>query len=179
MSTIIVANPCQTIGTDLFDQVKSGCSLPVQKKTSCGCKTEKKNCGCGCNSHITQNTMEVTGKVIDKATKQPLIGAHILNQESQQGSVTDDNGNFALQAASDDLLKISFVGMKDVTLPASQIDLVEMEEDSALDEVIITAKKSIKNHPGLWVGIGLVSLYAYAKTRKPKRVSAPKKPING
>ncbi len=176
MNTILMANGCQTTGADLFDKVKRGCSLPAQEEKSCGCKTQKSSCGCGCGGHSNNGTMEKSGKILDKATKQPLIGAHILNTETQQGAVSDENGNFVLPAVNDEIVKISFVGMKDVTLPASQIELVEMEEDSLLDEVIITAKKSIKNNAGIWVGVGLVGLFAYAKTRKPKRSTTPKKP---
>ncbi|TDQ22748.1 carboxypeptidase-like regulatory domain-containing protein [Tenacibaculum caenipelagi] len=176
METIIMAT-CQATGADLFDKVKTGCSLPTKAETSCGCKTQKSSCGCGCGGHAKNGTMEKTGKIIDKLTKQPLIGAHIMNVETQQGAVSDENGNFVLEAANDELIKVSFVGMKDVTLPASQIEAVEMEEDSLLDEVVVSTKKSFKKNTGLWVGVGLVALYAYAKTRKPKRSTTSKKPV--
>lgn len=171
MKTILMAHTCQTTTKDIFDLGKRGCPIEI--------KPEKETCGC--KSHANNDAMSITSIIIDKATKQPLPGAHILNVETQKGAVSDDGGQFSVEASGDQMVTISFVGMKDLTLPASQIaSTLEMEEEAGmLDEVIITAKDSFKSKTGLWIAAGLLGLFAYAKTRKPKRSAAPKPAVNG
>lgn len=171
MKPIIMTLAVEPTGADLFDKYKRDCRVAI--------KPEKDNCGCSGNPK--NETMELTGNVIDKVTKEPLIGAHILNMETGKGTQSDASGDFNLEALGDQIVTISFVGMKSITLPASQITTtVEMEEDiDLLDEVIITAKKSVKKYTGVWVAVGLVSLFAYAKTSKPKRATVQKPTVNG
>jgi len=184
MNTILMASSCQTTGADLFDKGKRGCSLPVQEEKSCGCKSQKSSCGCGCGGHSKNGTMEYKGTVIDKEMQEALPLATLKNLNTNQGEVTNDLGNFTIQAHPDDIIEVGFVGMKPQSFLASKLPAtIELKSDGMLDEVVLDFKKgvdSIKNNAGIWVGIGLVGLFAYAKTRKPKRSTTPKKPaVNG
>ena len=51
----------------------------------------------------------VTGTVNDEAGE-PIIGATVKVQGSNAGAITDFNGNFSIQAASNATLSISYVG---------------------------------------------------------------------
>ena len=51
----------------------------------------------------------VKGTVNDE-TGEPVIGATVKVQGSQTGAITDFNGNFTVEAASDATLTISYVG---------------------------------------------------------------------
>lgn len=167
MKTVIMTATAEPTGYEIFDKIKKNCG--------CGCKKEKTSCGCQGNSNTqTMGKIKVTGTIVDKNTKEPLIGAHVQNLETKEGTVTDGNGYYSLLGSNDHLIKISFVGYKDLTLPISNItDMVELEEDGLLDEIVITAKKSVTKNAGLIVGIGLLSLFTYAKTKQKKVVSTP------
>lgn len=184
MKQVIMTLGQEPNGAEIFDKLKRGCTTvkPVKQTCGCGCQTQhkpdKQTCGCHAST-IDTNTMEVSGNIIDKTTKAPLTGAHIVNVEGHKGTISDDVGAYTIAAQGDQMIQFSFVGFKEITLPASQITTtIEMEEDSnTLDEVIITATKSM-DKAGFWVGLGLVGLFTYAKAKKPKR-STPKPSKNG
>lgn len=184
MKKIIMTLGQEPNGSELFDKLKRGCATvkPVKHNCSCGCQTQIKPAKqtCGCQTSIKNTSiMEISGNIIDKTTKAPLTGAHIVNIEGQKGTISDDVGAYTIAAEGDQMIQFSFVGFKEITLPASQITTtIEMEEDSnTLDEVIITAKKSM-DKAGFWVGLGLVGLFTYAKAKKPKK-STSKPAKNG
>ncbi len=54
-------------------------------------------------------TKTVKGKVID-SDKNPVVGAVVMSQVTQNGAITDSNGEFALETENGDALEISFLG---------------------------------------------------------------------
>ncbi|SMO47438.1 TonB-dependent receptor [Fodinibius sediminis] len=57
------------------------------------------------------------GKILDRTTEQPVIGAHIHWQEEGQTTVTDKNGMFEFKTGKAELtLHISYVGYRDLKL---------------------------------------------------------------
>ena len=53
----------------------------------------------------------LTGKVLDSITKDPLIGANVIESKSSNGTTTDLEGNFSLQISANTVqLEISYVG---------------------------------------------------------------------
>src|SRR5579871_5506960 len=58
----------------------------------------------------------IKGKVLDENGK-PLRGVTVSLRNSIHGVVTDDNGNFSIQAPSDAELQISYVGYKEQVYP--------------------------------------------------------------
>ena len=57
---------------------------------------------------VTQQTIKVTGQVVDQ-DGEPLIGATVRVKGSQTGSVTDFDGNFAIDAPANATLVVSYV----------------------------------------------------------------------
>lgn len=140
----------------------------------CSCTGQK---SCGCNGSIDPiisiKTASPTYQGTVKATDgSPLIGAHVVNLNTKKGEVTDDNGFFIIEANPDDVLKISFVGFNDVTIPAVQLPTVlNMQDDkNVLDEVVVTATKTAKKNPALILGAGLLGLFFYSKSKQNKPV---------
>ena len=79
-----------------------------------------------------------------------LPGANVLVKGTSQGTQTDFDGKFNIEAGPDDILVISYVGFQTRELPVGeQTDLkITLNEDSAaLDEVVVvgygTQKKSV------------------------------------
>lgn len=68
--------------------------------------------------------LEIKGKVLDKNTKDPLIGVNIAVIGTTTGASTDIEGNFVLQIKNehfDDSLIVSFIGYKEMILPVKRL----------------------------------------------------------
>lgn len=84
--------------------------------------------------------MSVSGTVTD-ASDEALPGVSILIKGSKDGTATDFNGHYTIDASKGDVLVFSFLGFapKEVTVTQAKHH-VKLEEDSSLlDEVVITA----------------------------------------
>jgi hypothetical protein len=83
----------------------------------------------------------VSGVVTD-GTGLPLPGVNILLKGTKQGTQTDFDGKFSLQANTGQTLVISYLGLKtqEVKVGNSNTINITMEEDAAaLDEVLVVA----------------------------------------
>lgn len=82
----------------------------------------------------------VHGTVVDNVTKDPIIGANIVVKgEVERGTITDINGEFYLQASSNERLCVSYIGYITSEVLASKTELlVVLKEDSeTLEEVVV------------------------------------------
>jgi len=90
----------------------------------------------------------VTGVVVSSEDGEPIVGATVKVEGSNQGVVTDNTGHFTITVpSSNSRLEFSYVGMTSKTLRASSNMNVSLDpEDSLLDEVMVvafgTAKRS-------------------------------------
>lgn len=96
---------------------------------------------------VSSQQTPVTGKVTN-ATGEPLPGVAIVVKGTTVGTITDADGNYAIQARSDEVLVFSFVGMQkqEILIDGRQtINIFMNEDEMALDEVIVigygTAKR--------------------------------------
>lgn len=83
---------------------------------------------------------EISGKVTDAATSEPLIGANVVIKGTTTGTVTDLDGNFTLSAGSDDILLISFIGYISEEIPVEGRSMIEVSlalDLQTLDEVVV------------------------------------------
>ena len=81
----------------------------------------------------------VKGTVIDEAGE-PVIGASVQVQGAKTGAVTDFNGNFSVQAASNATLLISYVGYVTETVSVngrSNIEVTLKEDVTTLNDVVV------------------------------------------
>ena len=85
-----------------------------------------------------QQTTKIKGTVVDN-TGFGVIGAAVVVKGTTNGAVTDFDGNFELDAKVGDMLEISYVGYKTVTIAATAQPMnITMEEDTEqLDEVVV------------------------------------------
>lgn len=84
-------------------------------------------------------TRVITGKVNDVAGE-PIIGATVIVKGTTRGTVTNIEGNFSLQAKTDEVLVVSYVGYgkKEVKVGNGNSIIVIMEDDSQmLDDVVV------------------------------------------
>ena len=81
----------------------------------------------------------VKGTVNDEAGE-PVIGATIKVQGTNEGAITDFNGNFSIQAGSNATLRITYVGYEpqDVNVNGrSNINIVLKEDNTTLNDVVV------------------------------------------
>lgn len=82
----------------------------------------------------------VSGTVTD-ASGLPLPGVNVVKKGTTEGTQTDLDGKFQIQAAPSDVLAFSFIGMKSIERPAtSAILTIKLQDDSTdLETVVVTA----------------------------------------
>ena len=90
---------------------------------------------------------QISGKVTSSEDGSPVIGASIKVAGTNTGTVTDIDGNFALNAPAGAKLEITYIGMQSKSVKAGRnMKIVLDADDHALDEVMVvaygTAKKS-------------------------------------
>ena len=97
-------------------------------------------CPVNVKAAVTQQTIKVKGQVVDQAGE-PLIGATVRVKGAQSGSVTDMDGNFQIDAASDATLVVSYVGYKDREIAVrgrAVIDQIQLDsDDNVLEQVVV------------------------------------------
>lgn len=88
-----------------------------------------------------QQLISISGSVKDK-TGAPLPGVTVKVKNTSQGVSTDVNGKFKIIVGDkNDVLQISFVGMKTVEIPLAgktEVNVVMTEDVTAMDEVVVT-----------------------------------------
>lgn len=97
---------------------------------------------------IGQEKIIIRGRVIDKSDKTTIIGANIVEFDSEErvvnGTITNVNGDFVLQITDpSNSVKVSVIGYKpqDIAVDPNKTIMVELESsDVALGEVTITAE---------------------------------------
>lgn len=83
--------------------------------------------------------MSVTGVITARSDGYPVIGASIIQTGTTNGNISDLDGKFTLEVPAGSTLTISYIGYKSVTLKATPVMNIVLEDDSqALDEVVVT-----------------------------------------
>jgi TonB-linked SusC/RagA family outer membrane protein len=82
-----------------------------------------------------QERIEVSGKVTDAETGNPLPGANIVCQETTMGATTDMDGNFTIKVPSDVTLVFSFVGYQEKVVPVEGRTVINVELQPVVTEL--------------------------------------------
>ena len=87
---------------------------------------------------IVQQAGKIKGTVIDN-TGYGVIGAAVKVQGTTTGVMTDLDGNFAVDAKPGDVLEITYVGYKTVTIKATaqHMNITLVEDSEMLEEVVV------------------------------------------
>ena len=77
---------------------------------------------------VQDGEVKVSGLVVDPQGE-PVIGASILIEGTNKGTVTDVDGKFSLPAPSGATLKVTFIGMKEASVKVSPMMVVTLEKE--------------------------------------------------
>lgn len=102
-----------------------------------------------CNIAFSQNRSQtVRGKIIDKETKIPLVGASVIivNSNPFKGSSTDIDGKFRIEGVSvgRQSIKISYIGYEELII--SNLEIISGKEqiiNAELTEKVFTSKEVV------------------------------------
>ncbi len=86
------------------------------------------------------NAQGITGKVLNAADNEPIVGASIVVPGTSRGTITDFDGKFTIDVQPGSTLVVSYIGMKTLTVEAASGMEIKMEEDTeVLEDVVVTA----------------------------------------
>ena len=95
---------------------------------------------CNCTFLYAQQ-FSITGVVTDKKLKEPIIGASVIVKGTTNGTVTDLDGKFTIQASKSSVLIVSFIGYtpQEFTINGNQTfyQISLAEDTQTLDEVVV------------------------------------------
>lgn len=93
------------------------------------------------SSTVMAQTLSISGKVTDKNSQEPVIGASVLIEGTTNGTITDVDGNFMLSnVPSKGNLVVSYIGYATQKLPINgktNFTIALAEDTETLDEVVV------------------------------------------
>ncbi len=93
--------------------------------------------------------IKVSGVITSAIDNLPMIGVSVVEKGTENGTITDIDGRYALTVAPKAVLQFSYIGFRALEVPVqgqSTIDIVMEEETELLEEVVVTGyKKEIKS----------------------------------
>ncbi|ATP57114.1 SusC/RagA family TonB-linked outer membrane protein [Pedobacter ginsengisoli] len=116
----------------------------------------------------------ITGSVVDE-TNQPLAGASIKIKGNKSGTTTNTEGKFSISAPANAILIISFIGYtpKELNIGSQTVLNIKLDPDqSALDEVVVTALGVKKERKALGYSVQEVKGADLVKAREPNAISS-------
>jgi len=109
----------------------------------------------------------IRGRVVDKETNEPLIGANIVLLDTKLGASADRNGNFTINTVpqGEYILKASYISYKNKSIDNVQVKageitdlLIELEKTFLnIPSIVVTASKRTQSYSELPVSVAIIS----------------------
>ena len=90
---------------------------------------------------------QVSGRIVDKNTNDPIIGATVMEAGTSNGTVSNVDGYFNLKTGNNPVLQISYIGYKKLTVRvgnSNNITVNMLADDETLNEVVVVGYGSQK-----------------------------------
>lgn len=116
----------------------------------------------------------VKGKVTDVNNTEPIIGASVTIKGTNDGTVTDLDGNFIFNVSIGETLVISYIGYKtqEVIIKDQTFIWISLEENIEMLEEMIVVGYSVQPKVNLSGAVGVVSSRSSRGSRKTQKESA-------
>lgn len=121
-----------------------------------------------------QQAKKITGTVVD-SKGEPIIGASVLVKGTSNGTITDVDGNFSLNASQGSVLVVSYVGYtkKEISLGnAANYNITLAEDAQALSEVVVTAMGIKKEKKALGYAVSDIGAEELLKNKQTNVVNS-------
>lgn len=111
---------------------------------------------------------QVKGTVLSKTDNEPIIGATLMEKGTNNGTITDFDGNFTLMVGSPQArIQVSYVGFTSQTLNAASILKVVLSEDTQnLEEIVVVGYQTQRK-------VDLTGAVSVVDMKKPASESNP------
>lgn len=84
-------------------------------------------------------------EIVKDTTGEPIIGANVIVKGTTNGTITDFDGNFLLNANKGDIIIISFIGYRSQEAQAAaSMNIILKDDTELLDEVVVIGYGSVK-----------------------------------
>ena len=104
-------------------------------------------------------TLKVSGQIVDQ-DGQPLIGATVKVKNAKLGVVTDFDGNFTIDVASDGVLVVSYVGYKDREIAVrgrANLETIQLADDTNMLEQVVVVGYGTQKKADLTGSVSIVN----------------------
>ena len=94
---------------------------------------------------LYSQNVRITGSVVDEATGEPMVGVSVGVVGTTRGSITDLNGNFALDVNIGASLKFSYIGYDDQTITVNSsapLRVLMRDVSQEIEEVLLLEPSS-------------------------------------
>ena len=109
---------------------------------------------------VTQSqTIKVSGQIVDQ-DGQPLIGDTVKVKNAKLGVVTDFDGNFTIDVASDGVIVVSYVGYKDREIAVrgrASLGEIQLSDDTNLLEQVVVVGYGTQKKADLTGSVSIVN----------------------
>lgn len=87
----------------------------------------------------------ITGTVVDAGTGTPIPGVNVVIKGTTQGTSTDFDGNYQMEAEDGTVLQFSYIGFttQEVTVSGSTLNVTLQEDTEQLEEVVVIGYGSV------------------------------------
>ena len=107
---------------------------------------------------VQAQNRKISGTVFSKTDNYPVIGATVVEKANpSNGVITDLDGNFSITISPNTELTFSYVGYKNVTLPATDGMTVFLEEENELLQEVVVVGYQTQRKADLTGSIAVVS----------------------
>ena len=111
-------------------------------------------------------TIKVSGQVVDQ-NGEALIGATVRLKGSQSGVVTDFDGNFSIDAPSNGVLLVSYVGYKDREIAVrgrANLNQIQLESDALMLDQVVVVGYGVQKKADLTGSVSIVNADELTRT---------------
>lgn len=121
-----------------------------------------------------QNPITVTGSISDATTGEPLIGVSIIILGTDRGTVTDFDGNFAIESTANATIRLSYVGYitKEFKATDSRPIEIKLEQDHMLIDELVVVGYSVQKKRDILGSISKVDNKELTKIAAPSTQQA-------
>lgn len=124
-------------------------------------------------SDVEQQKNKVVGTVSDEIG--PMSGVSVIEKgNTNNGTITDLDGNFSLNVDPESVLVISFIGYKTVEIESGSrpMNIILEEDTKLLDEVVVTALGIKRDRKALGYGLDEVKGDTFTKAKESNVINA-------
>ena len=103
--------------------------------------------GLSCSIHLSAQQQAVTGRVISGVDNKPLTGASVEVRGTANGTTTDQNGNFSINASRGATLVFGYVGLATQEIAvrdSSAMNVTLQGANGSLNEVVVIGYQSVR-----------------------------------